>query len=174
MAPKLVVSVAALTLAGCGGGPDPCLGLKKGDRIKVVTIASEYSPATECAGQLGIVPGGEMVATIRGFGGGGDQQDCVAAQADVEAESGWTWTFRGPSTDDADISGWYDASYGNCRGSILMRLSAPSIPSPSWDPVSAPGSAPADIDIFYTEKDDRTDPTCPGECPATYGVQVSR
>jgi len=171
-ATRLVLSLATVALLDGCGRPEPCLGLKRGDSVRVILIAPDPAEGSECGAALGIVSGAELIGTIRSIEGGGDNQDCVAAEADFTAPDGWTWTYLYPSTDDADISGWYDAKKGNCAGRISMGITAPGIPSPDWQP--GEGSSPAYIDIGYSPRDGHGDPSCPGECGPRFGVKITR
>jgi hypothetical protein len=171
---RLAVNLAGFVLVSGCGAPKPCLELHQGDRLKIVVVLPDRKEGSECAAGLGIVPGTELTATIRSIAGGGDNQDCVAAEADFVAPDGWTWTYRHTSTDDADISGWYDAAKDNCAGVLSVGIQAPSIPSPDWDPATMAGAAPATIELGYSERDDRSDPSCPGQCGVRFGVKVSR
>lgn len=174
LATRVALSLAAFAVVGgCSADPKGCLELEQGNRLRIVVLGPDVTEGSECAAQLGIVAGAELTATIRSIAGGGDNQDCIAAEADFVAPDDWTWTYLHTSTDDADISGWYDATNGNCAGRMSLGITAPGIPSPNWDPATG-GSAPATISIGYSQRDDRTDPSCPGQCGLRFGVKVER
>ena len=166
-----IVLAVSWALAACGG-PDTCLDLEVGDRLRITILGRELtnSPVSpvECDQTLGLADGGTMAVTIRGTGGGEDTQDCVTAQADLGPTGDATWTFTSNVGLAADFGGRYRVETPGCTGEAEVAVLSPSIPSPPWDPTGPRATLRLQYGSLYG------DPTCPQLCWPSFGIKLER